>query len=190
MTCRLRLEFNNEAYPRSCPTCGLMGPCRNGYQQIKMPLGGYYVIDPDGKPKPEDAKRWQTSGIPSQVLIAQGKRQEGATGATGPTPDAPSYTADPTCEPRPDPWTARMMERDAPPRNKVERVPDVLTKLSPKDFAARIEASGGSVGTKLTRVQRAKIADIIEAVAKGGLTDEVSITFWVEQIARILSDED
>lgn len=103
--------------------------------------------------------------------FAQYGRHDGATGVIGPTPDAPNYTAD-------------------PPRNKVEKVPDVLTKLSPAEFAARVEASGGSVGTKLTRVQRAKIADIIEAAANGGLTDEVSITYWVDQIARILSDED
>lgn len=42
----------------------------------------------------------------------------------------------------------------------------------------------------LTRVQRAKLADIIEHSARGGLTDETSISFYVNQIVEVINGDD
>jgi hypothetical protein len=48
MTCRFELEFKGQSYPRSCPTCGIAGKCRNGYEQIKH-TGGYTLVDKHGR---------------------------------------------------------------------------------------------------------------------------------------------
>lgn len=51
MTCRFELEFNGKPYPRTCPTCGFVGKCVNGYEQIKKEGGGYTILAPQ-QPEP------------------------------------------------------------------------------------------------------------------------------------------
>lgn len=78
MTCRFELEFKGEAYPRSCPTCGLGGKCRNGYEQIKHEhKPGYSIKAPNGQVN--------SYGETGKLLGANGP-----TGATGFTVQEPS----------------------------------------------------------------------------------------------------
>src|SRR6478735_6568673 len=51
-----------------------------------------------------------------------------------------------------------------------------------KQETERMYAEAAAAKRRLSRVTRARIADIIEAAAQGGLTDETSINYYVGQI--------
>lgn len=69
---RLKAELNGGAYPRSCPTCGLLGPCVKGHTWGSKTGAGSEIIAPHIKKLLGLIRSWQDEHDlrPSEVEFA------------------------------------------------------------------------------------------------------------------------
>ena len=69
---RLNAELNGGIYPKSCPTCGLLGPCVKGHELGSKIGAGSEVIAPHIKELLGSIRSWQDKHDlrPSEVEFA------------------------------------------------------------------------------------------------------------------------
>lgn len=171
MTCRLELAFSGKVWPRSCPECGISGTCKQGFKQVKLTPEeattqgrSYVILNHIGAPD----KPYANGTVPAAVLIATGRlaaaRVTDYIGAPQPVPDLTKMP--------PEAFAAYIKEQER------------------RDSGLPVKPSDPLSNSNLTRIQIARLSDLIEKINDASSMSEREIREHVSEIETIFDTQD